>query len=189
MTQNKIDFNKNLPIMEQNKEQPTNNVEEAAREYAENSFIHPVNGIGEPIQAPVGQNPKGWRKHFNSTTKAFKAGADWHSRTALPTEFESANAVRERSLAILCDLVENHPEVIEESKKKFENTDYSNSPTLYEYFEAFGGRRLPTVEECVALANRMYFSDPPDNVNGSFIHLELKQLHQLIAYSQGRKME
>lgn len=58
-------------------------IRQAAENYADSSFVHPLNAHGEPMTIPSGQTvPHGYRKHFNSAKKHFLAGVEWHSEVS-----------------------------------------------------------------------------------------------------------
>lgn len=54
-------------------------IHQAAQEYAEQSFIQPLNKEGEVMSLPAGQTvPYGYRKHCKLAEKHFKAGVKWY---------------------------------------------------------------------------------------------------------------
>lgn len=54
-------------------------IHQAAIDYAEKSFVYPLNKEGEPLSIPAGQTvPYGYRKHCKRAEKHFKAGVAWY---------------------------------------------------------------------------------------------------------------
>lgn len=59
-------------------------ISQAAQQYADSSFKHPVNSEGEKLSIPPGHtNPYGYRKHCKSAEKHFKAGVAWHKSVSI----------------------------------------------------------------------------------------------------------
>lgn len=58
-------------------------IRQAAQQYADKSFVQPLNSFGEPMSLPPGQTvPCGYRKHCKIAEKHFIAGVTWHSEVS-----------------------------------------------------------------------------------------------------------
>ena len=54
-------------------------IRQAAENYADESFVQPLNSFGEPMTMPPGQTvPHGYRQHCKVAKKHFIAGVFWH---------------------------------------------------------------------------------------------------------------
>jgi hypothetical protein len=86
----------------------TETLEEAADEYACNSFVWPLNKQGEKQSIPLGQIvPPGYAKHQKVVTKHFIEGAKWQQENSYSDKKEFAI-----SFSRFLELLKiNHPEL------------------------------------------------------------------------------